>query len=99
MSGKRRHPFLINLRDAFTRPSSSGRLWLQVPAHALLPAQNGWLKGALRAGPRKMVGGKLVAMSVDVYISMEFGAEGDLFNLRRVCWQHQVVLRRISSLQ
>ena len=34
-----------------------------------------------------MVGGKLVAMSVDVYISMEFGAEGDLFNLRRACCQ------------
>ncbi len=30
-----------------------------------------------------MVGGKLVAMSVDVYISMEYGADGDLFNLRR----------------
>jgi len=36
-----------------------------------------------RAGPKKMVGGKLVAMSVDVYISMEYGADGDLFNLRR----------------
>ena len=34
-----------------------------------------------------MVGGKLVAMSVDVYISMEFGTEGDLFNLRRECCQ------------
>ena len=47
-----------------------------------------------------MVGGKLVAMSVDVYISMEFGAEGDLFNLRRVCCQRlPFPLHIIISLQ
>ena len=88
ISGGRRHPFLINLRDAFTRPSSSGSLSMQVPAHALTPCRSGRLKCALQAGPRKMVGGKLVAMSIDVYISMEFGAEGDLFNLRHAHFHH-----------
>lgn len=34
------------------------------------------------AGPCKLIGGELVPSSIDVYIVMEFGEEGDLFNLR-----------------
>jgi hypothetical protein len=29
-----------------------------------------------------MIGGELVPSSIDVYIVMEYGEEGDLFNLR-----------------
>ena len=40
------------------------------------------------AGPKHMVNGKLQASSLDVYIAMEFGSDGDLFNLRypSYCW-------------
>ena len=34
------------------------------------------------AGPKHMVNGKLQASSLDVYIAMEFGSDGDLFKLR-----------------
>ncbi len=34
------------------------------------------------AGPKRMVDGKLQPSSLDVYIAMEFGSDGDLFNLR-----------------
>jgi len=34
------------------------------------------------AGPKKMIHGKLQPSSLDVYIAMEFGSDGDLFNLR-----------------
>lgn len=34
------------------------------------------------AGPKHMVNGKLQPSSLDVYIAMEFGSDGDLFNLR-----------------
>ncbi|CAL5226838.1 g9703 [Coccomyxa viridis] len=51
-----KHPFLINLRDAFTRPST--------------------------CGPKKMINGKLQPCSLDVYIAMEYGSDGDLFSLR-----------------
>ena len=42
-----------------------------------------------RAGPKHMVNGKLQPSSLDVYIAMEFGSDGDLFNLRcpSFCWQ------------
>ena len=34
------------------------------------------------AGPKRMVNGRLESASLDVYIAMEFGSDGDLFNLR-----------------
>jgi len=34
------------------------------------------------AGPKKMIHGKLQPSSLDVYIAMELGSDGDLFNLR-----------------
>lgn len=34
------------------------------------------------AGPKRMVDGKLQPSSLDVYIAMEYGSDGDLFNLR-----------------
>lgn len=34
------------------------------------------------AGPWKMVAGKLVPTSIDVYIAMEYADGGDLFNLK-----------------
>ncbi|KDD74533.1 protein kinase, partial [Helicosporidium sp. ATCC 50920] len=33
-------------------------------------------------GPRRLVGGKVVALSVDAYLVQEFAEEGDLFSLR-----------------
>jgi hypothetical protein len=38
------------------------------------------------AGPKRMVNGRLESASLDVYIAMEFGSDGDLFNLR--CGAH-----------
>ena len=34
------------------------------------------------AGPKKFVKGRLVSASLDVYIVMELGMDGDLFNFR-----------------
>ncbi|CAL8464089.1 g3624 [Coccomyxa elongata] len=61
-----RHPFLINLRDAFTTPSS--------------------------CGPQKLVNGKLQPSSLDVYIAMEFGSDGDLFHFRGQMTAEEVCL-------
>ena len=56
--------------------SALGRLeqmWLSIPS--FLPP---W------AGPQRMVNGRLESSSLDMYIAMEFGSDGDLFNLRWV---------------
>jgi hypothetical protein len=44
--------------------------------------QSGGLHAAKYAGPQRFINGRLQSASLDVYIVMEFGSGGDLFNFK-----------------
>ena len=50
------------------------------------------------AGPKHMVNGKLQPSSLDVYIAMEFGSDGDLFNLRCPSSRWHIPISRASII-
>lgn len=92
-----RHPNLIGIRDAFVRPSATGqarRAALRCGGGRCRRPPRKCSEGPRIAMPTctgppyplimqcRLIGGKLVNLSVDVYIAMELADGGDLFHLR-----------------